>query len=149
MKVPRDHAQALLDKAANDFVAARATLATGKALDTVCFHAQQAAEKSLKAVLALHDVEYPWRHDLSELLELAKPRLLSLAAYEDRLSGLTPFAVEIRYDTEFEPSLEQATEALRTATEIYDLVRARVEAAGTGQPPDSAPTGVESSGSSQ
>jgi len=38
MKSPRDHALALLKKAANDLVAARATVATGKALDTVCFH---------------------------------------------------------------------------------------------------------------
>jgi HEPN domain-containing protein len=44
MKTPSDHAQMLLQKAANDLVAARATLATGEALDTVCFHAQQAVE---------------------------------------------------------------------------------------------------------
>jgi len=114
MKAPRDHAQALLGKAANDLVAAQATLATGKALDTVCFHAQQAAEKSLKAVLALHDIEYPWRHDMSELLELAKPRLPALTVYEDRLSSLTPFAVEIRYDAEFEPSVTQWITSLRS-----------------------------------
>jgi len=42
MKTPLDHARALLQKAANDLVAAQATLTTGKALDTVCFHAQQA-----------------------------------------------------------------------------------------------------------
>ncbi len=59
MKTSLDHAQALLKKAANDLVAAQATFATGRAFDTVCFHAQQAVEKSLKAILALHDVEYP------------------------------------------------------------------------------------------
>jgi len=63
MKRPRDHAQALLNKAANDLVAAQATLSTGQALDTVCFHVQQAVEKSLKAILALHEIEYPWWHD--------------------------------------------------------------------------------------
>ena len=62
MKSPRDHALGLLRKAANDLVAARATLTTGQALDTVCFHAQQAAEKSLKSLLALKDIVYPWRH---------------------------------------------------------------------------------------
>lgn len=59
MKGPREHAQDLLKKAANDLVAARATLATETATDTICFHAQQAVEKSLKAILALYDVEYP------------------------------------------------------------------------------------------
>lgn len=60
MKSPRDLALALLEKAAHDLVAARATIATGDAMDTVCFHAQQAVEKDLKALLALKDVEYPW-----------------------------------------------------------------------------------------
>ncbi len=63
MKGPREHALGLLNKADHDLVAARATLSTGRALDMVCLHAQQAAEKSLKALLALYDVEYPWRHD--------------------------------------------------------------------------------------
>nr|HID13701.1 HEPN domain-containing protein [Anaerolineae bacterium] len=59
MKSPREHALGLLNKAEHGLVAAEATLSTGRALDMVCFHAQQAAEKSLKALLALHDVEYP------------------------------------------------------------------------------------------
>jgi len=79
MKTPFDNAKELLEKASNDLVAARATIATGQALDTVCFHAQQAVEKSLKAMLALHDIEYPRRHDLDELIELTRPlsRLIS------------------------------------------------------------------------
>ena len=126
MRAPLDHAQALLRKAANDIVAARATLATGEAFDAVCFHAQQAVEKSLKAVLALHDVEYPWRHDLGELIELVKPLVPGIAPYEDRMIGLTPFAVEIRYDAEFEPSYDQANEALRTAIEVHQMISALI-----------------------
>jgi len=72
MKSPRDHARGLWEKAEHDLVAGRATIATGKAFDMVCFHAQQAAEKSLKALLAVKDVEHPWRHDLGELLELVR-----------------------------------------------------------------------------
>jgi HEPN domain-containing protein len=127
MKTALDHARALLQKAANDLVAAQATLATGHAFDTVCFHAQQAVEKSLKAILALHDVEYPWRHDLGELLELVKPLLPEAAAYEDRIITMTPFAVEIRYDAEFEPSLAQAREALSTALQVQKLIDKVVE----------------------
>ncbi|HID62450.1 MAG TPA: HEPN domain-containing protein [Anaerolineae bacterium] len=126
MKSPRDHALALLKKAANDLVAAKTTITTGKALDTVCFHSQQAVEKSLKAVLAFRDVEYPWRHDLGELLELVKPLAPEITPFEDRILGMTPFAVEIRYDEEFEPSIDEAREALQTASEVHQLISAIV-----------------------
>lgn len=59
MPKARDHALQLLNKANNDLIAANATLLTGYAFDTVCFHSQQAVEKSLKAALALHDINYP------------------------------------------------------------------------------------------
>ena len=127
MKRSYDHAQALLRKASNDLVAGGATLATGQALDTVCFHAQQAVEKSLKAILALHDVEYPWRHDLGELLELVRPLAPELIPFEDQIFRMTPFAVEIRYDEEFEPSLDEASEALQVATDIHRLSNHIVE----------------------
>lgn len=110
----------------NDLVAARATVTTGKALDTVCFHSQQAVEKSLKAVLALQDVEYPWRHDLGELFKLVKPLAPEVAPFEDRILGMTPFAVEIRYDEEFAPSIDEANEALQTALEVHQLIGAIV-----------------------
>ncbi len=126
MKSPRDHALTLLKKAANDLVAARATITTGEAFDTVCFHSQQAVEKSLKAVLALQDIEYPWRHDLGELLELVQPLVPEITPFEDRILGMTPFAVEIRYDEEFEPSIDEVNEALQTALEIHQLISAIV-----------------------
>ena len=127
MKTPLDHAKALLKKANNDLVAAQATFATGQAMDMVCFHAQQAVEKSLKALLALHDIEYPWRHDLGELIELAKPLAPVILSYEERVLSMTPFAVQVRYDTEFVPSSNKAQEALKTATEVHALARAVVE----------------------
>ena len=41
--------------------------------DAVCFHAQQAAEKYLKAFLQEHEVDFPKTHNLIELLELCLP----------------------------------------------------------------------------
>jgi hypothetical protein len=40
MSGPLDYARALLTKASHDLIAAEATMATGQALDMVCFHAQ-------------------------------------------------------------------------------------------------------------
>ncbi len=121
MKTPQDHAQGLLIKANNDLIAAKAILATGKALDAVCFHTQQAAEKSLKALLALHDVTYPWRHDLTELIEIVAPLAPEIAPLAPRIIQLTPFAVEVRYDETFYPPYSEANDALKTATETYRL----------------------------
>jgi HEPN domain-containing protein len=135
MKGPLDHARGLALKAANDLIAGRATFATGSAFDTVCFHAQQAVEKRVKAVLALHDVEYPWRHDLAELIELVKPLMPTIALYENEILDLTPFAVEVRYDAEFAPSNERAKEALETATKIHELIQAAIESAAPQIPP--------------
>jgi len=121
MKAPRDHARVLLKKANNDLTAAKATLSTGEALDAVCFHAQQAVEKSLKAILALHEVVYPWRHDLGELLGLVRPLAPEIASFEDQIFRMTPYAVEVRYDVEFEPAPPEAEEALEVAIEVYCL----------------------------
>lgn len=122
MKVPGDHARLLLKKASHDLAAARATLAVDEALDMVCFHAQQAVEKSLKAILALHEIDYPRRHDLAELLELVIPLTPGLVPFTDSIINMTPFAVQVRYDAEFDPAFEQADQALRTANEVYQLI---------------------------
>lgn len=123
MKAPRDHARALLKKAANDLIAAEATLNIEQALDTVCFHAQQAVEKSLKAILALYDIDYPRRHDLGELLNLTVPLAPQIAPLEDRILRMTPYAVEARYDDAFDPLLLEAGQAFDTANEVYQLTR--------------------------
>ncbi len=70
MKRPLDAARELLELAREDLVAGSATLDTGDALRTVCFHAQQAAEKSIKGLLSARDLDYPWRHDLKALVRL-------------------------------------------------------------------------------
>ncbi len=131
MKGPLDHARALLSKAANDLIAAEATLATGRALDTVCFHAQQAVEKSLKALLALDDVEYPRRHDLGELVALVKLRVPEIGTMEDGIISLAPYSVAARYDEAFAPETAEAQAALDTAGQVHEIALQVVERRGT------------------
>ncbi len=87
----------------------------------VCFHAQQAAEKSLKAVLALEDVEYPWRHDLGELLELAEARWPEVAGLREEAIGLAPFAVVVRYEDTVDPAPDEARAALDIDRKVYGM----------------------------
>lgn len=122
----KTYAKVLLRKSGNDLVAARAILATGKALDAACFHTQQAVEKSLKAFLAFHGVRFPFRHDLRELLALALPHLPALKTDEDAILELSPFAVEIRYDDEILPSKSTAARSVRTAEKIHRLLAGHI-----------------------
>jgi HEPN domain-containing protein len=123
MKSPRELALLLLTKADHDLTAAKATIATGQALDTVCFHAQQAAEKSLKALLALRNIPYPYRHDMSELASLARKHFPAVALLEREILALTPYAVDARYDDTMEPSMEEARAALETASKTYAFTK--------------------------
>ncbi|WP_306535225.1 HEPN domain-containing protein [Geobacter sp.] len=46
------------------------TLSTGVSYRLVAYHAQQCAEKSLKAYLVRHRIDFPYTHNISRLLEL-------------------------------------------------------------------------------
>lgn len=62
MSVPQTNYRAWLRKVDSDLLNVENNLAAGRVpWDTVCFHAQQAAEKSLKALLVFHGRE-PQRH---------------------------------------------------------------------------------------
>jgi HEPN domain-containing protein len=122
MKRPLEHARGLLLKANHDLIAARAILAEGEARDMACFHAQQAVEKSLKALLAANDQEYPLIHDLEKLLPLTGPYWIPSAALAERIKTLSAFAVDVRYDETMIPTHEEAQAALDTAEVVYAAV---------------------------
>lgn len=63
----------------------------------VCFHAQQAVEKALKAVLALRGADVPPTHDIEELLEAVEKADLTLPIPLASADALTRFAVQTRY----------------------------------------------------
>ena len=63
----------------------------------VCFHAQQAAEKFLKAFLVAHTIEPERTRDLERLLELCAQLDSSLATLREDCSALTDYAVDARY----------------------------------------------------
>ena len=132
MKRPLDRAWELVELAREDLIAAKATLATGEAARVVCFHAQQAAEKALKALLTSHDLDYPWRHDLKELLSFGLADWPALTSWTLALDALTPYAVQTRYGTLKQPSQETGRLALDTAQEFYEMVKRLLEAEAAG-----------------
>lgn len=66
---------------------------------TFGFHAQQAVEKAMKAWLCTRDIEYPRKHDLEMLAELATKNGMELPTFLPPLLFLTQFAVRFRYES--------------------------------------------------
>jgi HEPN domain-containing protein len=76
MASEHDLAEQLLRRADEDATGARGMLPIAEVVDVlVCFHAQQAVEKALKAVLAAHGVEFARRHDLRVCAQLVNATL--------------------------------------------------------------------------
>lgn len=79
--------------------------------DPVCFHAQQAAEKYLKALIVRRWRQPPRTHDLRKLVELCRQYGWRLGAIDGDCETLTSRAVDSRYpDDSFRPR-RLATEA--------------------------------------
>jgi len=68
--------------------------------DGICFHAQQCAEKYLKAVLCEAGISSLKTHDLVALLDLALPLKPAWERYRPDLAFLSDFAVAFRYPGE-------------------------------------------------
>ena len=103
MNRSREHAQVLMEKAHGDAWVLNRVIADPDAPSwSLGFHAQQAAEKAIKAVLSKHSIEYPRTHNLSLLLDLLHKNRLPSPPDADRLPRLTPFGAPLRYDDEYE-----------------------------------------------
>ena len=114
-----------IQKAENDLKTAAHTLKMDKdcPTDTVCFHAQQAVEKYLKALLVFKGIDFPKTHDIEELVAmLPKAFRPSLADTEQDL--LTDYATVTRYPGNYESiSLTEARRAVATARRVRKEAR--------------------------
>ena len=90
-------ARVLLMSAEQDISALRGMADVAVFADEIFgFHAQQAAEKLLKAWLALLGETYPTTHDLARLLAMLRARDVEATRFNE-LVEYTPFAVQFRY----------------------------------------------------
>jgi HEPN domain-containing protein len=65
--------------------------------EQICFHAQQAVEKAFKAVLLHRQINFPFTHDLEELLAVFERVRSPVPSEFEGVGALTPYAVETRY----------------------------------------------------
>lgn len=102
--------------------------------DAAAFHAQQCAEKYLKARLQEAGVPVHRTHDLVKVADSLTPVPLELAALRAQLDLLNRYAVEVRYPGTVVPDRRVARVLVNVAGTVRKLVRREL-----GLPPDRRP----------
>ena len=113
---------------------ARSNLARAKAqipdvyLEDLCFDAQQAAEKAIKALLIKREVVFPYVHDLARLVTLLEAVGQEIPAVVRRAENLTRYAAVTRYPGLAEPVTEEHyQEAVTLAEAVVQWVAEHME----------------------
>jgi HEPN domain-containing protein len=121
---PPDDPREWLNRARSNLVRARAILPCVY-LEDLCFDAQQAAEKAIKAVLIARGVDYPFDHDLGRLLTLLNQQIPPDIADAARL---TRFAAVTRYPGVIEPvTAEEHQLAVAIAETVVRWAEGQIE----------------------
>ena len=91
--------------AKSDLTIARAKT-EGVLLEMGCFHAQQAAEKSIKAVLISQGIDFPYTHDIAHLGTLVDQSNVEFTKVLEDAVELNQHAVLARYPSDDVPITE-------------------------------------------
>jgi len=75
--------------------------------EDLCFEAEQAVEKAVKAVLRFRGIDFPKTHDIGELLTLLDQSGQKIPQGFWKADSLTEYAVETRYPGPAEPVTEK------------------------------------------
>jgi HEPN domain-containing protein len=113
-----------VDKAEQDILAAETLAANERPLlYPVCFHAQQAAEKFIKAYLSRHQIEFPKTHSIAQLLHLVGSIDPALSETLKDAVTLTPYGVDIRYPGDYpQPNRTEAEKSLALAQRVRQAI---------------------------
>lgn len=106
---PHDEVTLFIRKANEDLVILKKHIDDTEVSDSIWgFHAQQAAEKYLKAVLIKEKILFSKTHDLTVLVELLLSHVTPLPFDQSELEELNPYAVLMRYDDLIEEPLNRS-----------------------------------------
>ncbi len=125
--IPGSPAEWLM-RARADLALAKAPLPPGAVYEDLCFHAQQAAGKAIKAVYRKNDWMFRYTHDLKELLAELRNRGLFVPDNLEDTVILTHYAHQLRYPCLAEPvTTEEYEEALVLAERVVEWATKLVE----------------------
>jgi HEPN domain-containing protein len=114
-----------VQKAENDLKNATHTLKLGEdcPTDTVCFHAQQCAEKYIKALLAFHGTAFSRIHQIEALISLL-PRNHRPDLTLEEQGRLTDYATSTRYPGDYERiPVAEAKQSVQIARRVLRQIR--------------------------
>jgi len=95
----------------------------GVFLEDLCFDAQQAAEKALKAVCVHHNLDFPKTHSLVILTDILESASLQIPPEVKAAAGLTSYPVQARYpDWGEEVTEEEYQRTLELARRVVSWV---------------------------
>ena len=89
----------------------------GVYLEDLCFDAQQAAEKAIKAVMIARNIEFPYVHDLDHLLSLLEEGGEAIPEAIRQADELTKYATIMRYPGGLRPVSESEYQEAITIAE--------------------------------
>lgn len=117
-----------LEKAYQDLLAAeRLLMGSFPLTDIASFHAQQAAEKAIKAYLTWHNTVFPKTHSLVALVALCLQVEDDFHALRAAAVTLTPYAVASRYPGDVANlSLADAQQALALARHVWQFMLSKL-----------------------
>ena len=108
-----------MERAKASLALAKARKMEGILLEDLCYQAQQAGEKALKALYLKRGAVFPFVHNLDQLLAGLEDLGLEIPEAIDQATILTRYAVETRYPGAYEPVIEdEYQEAIRFAETI-------------------------------
>ena len=116
-----------IDKAEGDWITAGRELRARVRpnFDAACFHAQQSAEKYLKAVLQEYGQPVPRTHNLLDLMAICLKIEASYGLLRADLLALDPYAVRFRYPGEIADRAE-ARQAWQAAKAVRQFTRSKL-----------------------
>lgn len=137
MKTQTDLIREWLEKAYKDLAVVDFVVQRGDYFaDIACFHAQQSAEKAIKAYLIWKGIEPPRTHALGALVNLLPSDDLFLESWRPTLDRMSAYAVANRYPESSTLTEEDALEARDTARAVYQAILAKLPASCHPVPPD-------------
>ena len=92
----------------------------------VGFHAQQAIEKLIKAVLSDNQIAYPRVSDLRRLLHLLEAEQITQPPGAQQMGSLTPWATYLRYEDPPEPISLDRSAAITLVDDVADWASALI-----------------------